>query len=225
MRLMYLLGLAALLTGCGGGDGDQPQGTKTGVEIFRGHAAFGHEVRTFQPCGKDDILWAVDESGTLWDVHRELAPPTVPVARLFAVVEGQRGPAPADGFGADYPGALQVTRVLYLGLEGPDCDFGWSRFQYQAVGNEPFWSMEVTAGGLVLKRPGEADLAWSAVTRKADGDQLRFVATGDGGLPPVELVIEPGPGRDTMSGSYFGLSARMKLGVKAFRGRALVGAP
>jgi uncharacterized membrane protein len=69
----------------------------------------------------------------------------------------------------------------------------------------------------------EADLAWSAVIRGEDGDRLSFVDAGSGGLPPVELVIEPGPGRDTMSGSYFGLSARMKLGEETFRRRVLVG--
>ena len=222
MRCLCLITSIILLVGCGGGDHADEAGPTT--VIFRGLAVFGHEVRTFQLCGADSVLWAVDESGVLWDVHKELAPPSGPGAALFAVVDGRRGPAPVDGFGADFPGALVVTRVHYLGLEGPDCGFNWDDFQYRGVGNEPFWAVNVTADGMRLTRPGVDDLFWPAVTRIENGDELRFVGAGGDEHPIAELVVTPVPGRDTMSGSYFGWSATLEFDGEILRGRALVGA-
>lgn len=218
MRMFCLLLILVIAAGCGGGGGQE--GAAPPTEVFRGHATFGHEVRTFRPCEGDEDLWAVDATGTLWTVHKEFA---AAGTGLFAVVEGRRGPAPAEGFGAEYPGALEVTAVLYLGREGPDCGFAWDRFRFQAMGNEPFWAMVVTDAGLVLKRPGDPDLAWPAVAAERDGDRRRFVGAAQGDIPAVELVIEPGAGHDSMSGSYFGLTATLTFGDTVLEGQALVG--
>ncbi|UCC84026.1 MAG: hypothetical protein JSW46_03595 [Gemmatimonadota bacterium] len=190
-------------------------------QIFRGLAIHAHEVRSFQPCGSDETLWAIDPQGVLWEIHDELVPRSEPYEEVFAVVTGQTGPPPAEGFGADYPGRLDIDEVLYVAWEGFGCDTGLSGFDYRAYGNEPFWNVEVSFGGLRLNRLGGETRTWVDVPEHTIENGVRF--EGDG--PPFELTLVRGPCRDSMSGAYFGMSARLVLGAEELRGCALPGSP
>ncbi len=205
------------------GSDRRPPRVPAEVQVFRGHAVHGHEVRAFRPCGSEQTLWAVDRSGLLWSLHGELLAHAGSYGELFAVVKGTRGAAPEDGIGSDYPGTLRVDGVLYAGLEGPDCRTDWDRFRYRAAGNEPFWSAVVSAGGLRVTRLGEEDLAWPEFREERVAAGLR-VAAGEGtGGRPVSLEITAAPCRDTMSGAYFAYAARLRLGSRQFAGCALAG--
>ncbi len=190
--------------------------------VIRGHYVFGHEVRSFRPCGKDKALWVVDGTDLLKNLHTELAPKTPPYAEIFVVAAGRVGPSPADGFGADYPGALSIEKVIYAAFEGFGCDFDWSNFTYRAQGNEPFWMVDVLPGEMRLARPGHDDQAWTNVKKDQTGNAVIFHAIGED-RSTIQLVIEPGPSRDTMSGAYYGLSARLILDGETFTGSALQG--
>ena len=75
-KLLSLL-LVGLALACGDQDGgDEAPAVPTDSEqtFLKGHAVFGHEVRTITPCGDAEPLWAIDSTQLLWDVHRELAP-------------------------------------------------------------------------------------------------------------------------------------------------------
>ena len=233
MGLVLLLGLASCTSGdgeddrsrdmpvdeVGQADAAEPAGD---LEIVRGHYVFGHEVRTLRPCGEDGALWVVDRTNLLKDLHDELTPGTAPYAEVFVVAAGRIGPPPAEGFGAEYPGSLTVEDVIYVAAEGFACDFDWSRFIYRAQGNEPFWTLEVLPTEMRLIRPGRPDLTWTDVNERRTENGVIFRAT-DGGLSPVELVIEAGSSRVTMSGAYYGLSARLGLDDQTLTGHALRG--
>lgn len=190
--------------------------------VYRGHASYGHEVRSFRPCGEEDALWARDPSGYLWDLHAELAPGLEPYEEIFALVRGVEGPPPAEGFGADYPGEILVGEVLYAACEGLGCDFDWPRFRYRAQGNEPFWWAEVTPGGLRVGLLGEEDRSWPELREVSEEGRLSFIAEGGPGST-AELRLLPEPCRDSMSGAYFGSSAVLSLGDRELRGCALPG--
>ncbi|KPK79205.1 MAG: hypothetical protein AMS25_13520 [Gemmatimonas sp. SM23_52] len=190
-------------------------------EIFRGFAVHGHEVRSFRPCGSEDALWAIDPKGKLWEMHDELVPHREPYEEVFAVVAGRMGAPPTEGFGADYPGRLEIDEVLYVAWEGFGCDTDWSGFDYRAYGNEPFWNVEVSAGVLRLNRLGSESRTWTDVQKHTIENGVRF--EGDG--PPIELTLVREPCRDSMSGAYFGMSARLVLGAEELRGCALPGSP
>jgi putative lipoprotein len=189
--------------------------------IFRGIAVHGDEVRSFRPCGSDEALWAIDRQGVLWEVHNELVPHREPYEEVFAVVAGRMGPPPTEGFGADYPGRLDIEEVLYVAWEGFGCDTDWSGFGYRAYGNEPFWNIELSAGGLRLNRLGSESRTWTDVRERTVENGVRF--EGDG--PPIELTLVREPCRDSMSGAYFGMTARLMLGAEVLRGCALPGSP
>jgi len=233
--LVTLIGLIACTSGDGGAGKNrdvssdhigQTDGTETTpkIQIIRGHYVFGHEVRTFRPCGRDGELWVIDRSNLLKELHEELAPGTVPYAEIFVVATGRIGPPVEEGFGAELSGAVTVEDVIYATFEGLDCGFDWSRFLYRAQGNEPFWMLEVFEAGMRLTRPGYPDLVWADFKESRSEGKLTFHAAGGGDHPAVELVIEVGPSRDTMSGAYYALSASLVLGDQTLKGNALRGA-
>jgi len=208
------------------GDAHIPSSDTAGVSqtarVWRGYAVHGHEVRSFRPCGWDDALWAIDVNGLLWEQCRRLASTEMTYREVFAVIEARRIPPPADGFGMDYPGALEVGAVLYAGLEGPGCDEDWDAFQYRAYGNEPFWSAEVSADRMSLSRLGHEDRHWHDITRQLTPAIVRYIGTDTaGGLAELTIIREPC--RDSMSGAYYGFSAVLRMGQDVLYGCALSG--
>ena len=191
-------------------------------QIFRGYAVFGHEVRAIRLCGSDDALWAVDRAGSLWDLHKELAILKEPYQGVFVVVRGKAGPAPDEGFGMDYTGGLTVDEVLYAVGEGYDCEDDWDEFYYRAYGNEPFWSAEISARGIIVTIIGEPDQTWTEVREQHSQTEIRFTGVHDSDKP-IHLTIVREPCRDSMSGAYFGMSARLTLETEEFEGCALFG--
>lgn len=236
IRRITCITFATLLTlSCSSDQADRSEGAGTppahseatsdvtpAVQVLRGYAVHGHEVRSFRPCGSEDILWAVDPTGLLWNLHQELVPNREPYEEVFAVVEAREVPAPSSGFGADYPAAISIERVVYVGREGPKCDKDWSAFHYRVHGNEPFWSVEVSDSRIRLSRLGGADRLWEEITLDRAADGLRYTGN-DAAAGPVELIVTRVPCRDSMSGSYYAFTAELHVGGEELKGCALLG--
>jgi putative lipoprotein len=190
--------------------------------VYRGYAVFGHEVREFRPCGQDDVLWAINPGGLIWDLCKDLTSDLEPYQKVFAVIEGRRVPAPDEGFGADYPGAVLIESVLYAGVEGPGCNYGWDEFRFRASGNEPFWNTKISKRGIVLSRLGSEKRSWRNITAERTSGGVRFIAN-DPGTDPVTLTITKKPCRDSMSGSYYAYSAELQADGEELHGCALRG--
>ncbi len=192
--------------------------------IYRGHAVHGHEVRSFRPCGSNDELWVLDSNDLLWPVYQDLELPAAPYPEVFVVIKGRRVPAPDDGFGADYSGAIEIEDVLYAGVEGPGCDTNWRAFQFRAHGNEPFWMIAVMDGRMRMSQPGSEDRLWHDVIVSRADDRIRFTCS-DTTSSPAELTIARAPCHDSMSGAYFAYSAVFLVGNEEYRGCALQAQP
>lgn len=224
--IRYVLALAAtpLLLSCSRSDRAQvaehsePQGPLT----VRGFARYAHEVRAFTPCDSAAALWVVDSTQALWTPWRELAVDAGEPAELFAVVEGRVAAAPAEGFGMDYAGSLIVDRVLYVAREGYGCAAPWGRFAFRAFGNEPFWSLTIAADSITLIRPGESERTWHGGQRVPALGEFTITA-GNPAASGVAVRVTAEPCRDTMTGSYFGHSATVRLGGDSIVGCALAG--
>jgi heat shock protein HslJ len=89
----------------------------------------------------------------------------------------------------------------------------------RASGNEPFWSVEVTAGKLTLRRPGEIDTVLSVVGRTdaADGSTVIRAASASPALDLV-LTLRPGACADTMADQTFPFAADLVLGETMLSG-------
>jgi uncharacterized membrane protein len=186
------------------------------AQIFEGLATFGHEVRSFRPCGAEKSFWAIDSTGVLWELHGELAPGAEPYEEVFARVRGHLGPPPTEGFGASYEGTLVVKEVLYAAGEGFGCDTDWSRFSYRASGNEPFWTLHITPQELSLNQLGLEERIWPLTSEKHARDAAHFSGQApDGSI--IEVVFSQDPCRDSMSGAYYSLSVAIQIeGGKLF---------
>jgi len=192
------------------------------AQIFKGYAVYGHEMRSFRLCGTGEALWAIDKQGILWQLHKELVPHQQSYAKLFAMVKGRRGPAPSEGFGADYVGSLLIEEVLYVAAEGFDCNYNWQQFSLRAVGNEPFWSATVVADDIKVTQLGRPVADYTIVT-KQQAKQGTYYQAYDMESRSMELTVITKPCRDTMSGAYYGLTARLKLNSEELTGCAIPG--
>lgn len=85
---------------------------------------FGHEVRSFQPCGSSMVYWAKpispEISAALRKHHRELA--ASPYGQIYVVVSGRPSDEGTAGFAQSYDGYFEVSEVLQAaGQIPPDC--------------------------------------------------------------------------------------------------------
>jgi uncharacterized membrane protein len=215
--------LTVLVSGSSGCGGDSAQQAEDPASrgLIRGVYTFGHEVRELRPCAGEEEIWVVDKTGILAEQHARLNENNRAYYQIFILALGSTGPAPAAGFGRDYPGQATIDELIYAAAEGFGCDFDPSRLVYRAQGNEPFWLVEVLPDRMRLERPGFAEMSWPEVTADESGEELRLRGSGDQG--PAVLTITPGPAYDSMSGAYFHRSARFELEGTVYRGQALRG--
>jgi len=210
---------------CGGGsDLDNTHVADLAVEqvLLKGHAVFGHEVRSIRPCGDDEAVWAIDSTQLLRDLHAELAPGLEPYEEMFVLVRGIVGEAPLEGFGAEYPGSFVVSQVLYAAGEGFGCDLDLNRFSYRLLGNEPFWTLNVVDAMAELSRMGMQGQIWSDLRSETTGTGVTYLSNGsESGTLEISILEEPC--RDSMSGAYHGHSAVVSVAGEELSGCAIEG--
>lgn len=83
--------------------------------VHRGFYVFGHEVRTFQPCGSDTVYWVKAEpdiSKRLREEHQKLS--SKPYQPVYVEVKGYFADKAAAGFAADYEGQMVIESVLLV---------------------------------------------------------------------------------------------------------------
>ena len=83
-----------------------------GAQRYQGYYVFGHEVRTFQPCGSEQVYWVRAEetiSKKLRTAHEKLT--TKPYEPIFIEVQGHFIGRAAEGFAAEYDGQIVIKTV------------------------------------------------------------------------------------------------------------------
>ena len=89
---------------------------------------------------------------------------------------------------------------------------------FQALGTEPFWSVEVLPGQLRYSSPEQLDGITIAATSTSFGGGSRYTGTMDGAK--VTLTIAPGKCSDGMSDQVYAYTAALTIGEQAMRGCA-----
>ncbi|MFC1639536.1 hypothetical protein ACFL3B_02080 [Gemmatimonadota bacterium] len=220
--LLWVFGPIACGSGSGAGE-PQSSGPAPDQVVLKGHAVYGHEVRTIRPCGEAEPVWAIDSTGLLWDLHRELAPGMEPYEEVFVVALGSFGDASSDGFGADYPGSFIIKQVIYAAGEGFGCDLDLSDFSYRLSGNEPFWGLTLTETTAELSRMDAPVRVWHGIrSERFEAGVIISAERNDAGILEVHLSEEPC--RDSMSGAFYAYTATVLVAGEELRGCALRGA-
>lgn len=109
--------------------------------------------------------------------------------------------------------------------------------EWTALGNEPFWSVEVATNAITFRRPQVAPVVVPAIApspvrpKDADpGDSSAIVARvwrsrRSAGEPLLELVVRTGPCSDGMSDRTYPASAELRWRDSTWRGCAMRGRP
>jgi putative lipoprotein len=88
---------------------------QTSYRQHRGFYVFGHEVRTFQPCGSRDVYWvrASNEiSRRLRDEHQRMT--TKPYEEVYVEVTGRLTEKAKEGFAVQYDGQIIIDDVSLI---------------------------------------------------------------------------------------------------------------
>jgi uncharacterized membrane protein len=86
-----------------------------------------------------------------------------------------------------------------------------------ARGTEPFWSLEIRAGGLQLQRPDHPDVNVPNPGAQAHGDAIVWGAAGD----PLRATLRQVACSDGMSDRQYPMSAEVQVGGETLKGCAL----
>lgn len=220
--LLGMAGATLLLSACGGAPDTQGQATHAAEEAsvptvapdasagdlrrVRGEVVAGKDGYDLTPCGSDGQRIVT------------FAPEAQALVERFAGPNGQ----PAfflDGWAGERNGALVVESVERAHVEGPRCDAALEDTIFTARGNEPFWSLSLTAAGWELQRPGEAATGAASLPAKS-GDGYAWEST----TPAARVEIVPGLCADSMADAVSGWQAKLSLDGRTFTGCAHRGA-
>ena len=209
----------------------------TAVVDIAGHLTLGHEVREFAPCAPRaqraqdgeaaERFWVADATGG--ELKRAVSGFNLPAYQpLFVTLTGSVTAAPDAGFAEPFSKQIMVWRLKRAEREGFGCDLELGGASFRACGVEPFWSVEVFVDSLELQVPGEAAVRYRRSPDVGGGstDQMtrRFLAVDDTGAR-IELSLEPGRCRDSMSGSLHEWRAELKTSGAVWSGCALSALP
>ena len=91
---------------------------------YQGYYVFGHEVRTFQPCGSKNVYWVrADDtiSKRLRAEHEKLT--AKPYEPIYVEVKGHLTGKAVEGFAANYDGQIVVKSIdMIRAKQQNDCD-------------------------------------------------------------------------------------------------------
>ncbi len=113
-----------------------------GKDSYVGHYTYGHEVNTFQPCGKKEIFWVTGSRSLLEVMERKYSNLTSrPYEEVFLEIEGIFLVPASDGFAADYDGQVHISKVISIKKRSSeDCNVKMGKKINGNNGNDKFLS-------------------------------------------------------------------------------------
>lgn len=193
------------------------------IKTFRGLFVYGHEVRSFTPCGLEQELWVIDRTdGKIIAAYKRLT--REPHQPVFMDIQGIETEKPTDGFGADYDGAIIIKELVHASSvqESFGCREKYSEFLFKAQGNEPGWVVFVTRDEIRFtsinhKKP--IVFPYSPPTRSES--QTVYKSSTDKNR--ISITLEKTQCPNTMSDELFGWRAAVDLDETKYDGCAKKG--
>lgn len=150
---------------------------------------------------------------------RDVSPESMITAVLTDLGFDERDGFYIEAFGRVVDDVIQFERLNRAGREMGCPSPAAAALQWQAQGNEPFWSLRSTAERLVFAQPGR-DLAVPPVPltwRWRDGraDRAQGFINAQTEATKLAVVLSPGICRDTMADAAYGFRAEVDLQTAA----------
>jgi uncharacterized membrane protein len=246
LRRFGLVGIAtASLAACGG---DSPETQESGVDVaslssvaadtVEGLLLVATDGLTLQPCGSAEVTWVAEARGA--DLRKaadglSVGSATPVLARVF----GKEFEPRQDGPGAAYGSGLYVLQWVYLAEDISACSVPPAGsagvtapavagegmpvlpagVTLRALGNEPFWNVDVSATSVRVGRLGFEDLEFTLTGPVVDDGRRSW--TGEGSEHRFELVVTEQECADTMADRTYPFTARLTLDEQELSGCAL----
>ncbi len=236
--------ITAVLGACAGDSPDVrdpvfDEATRAAVtgDTLQGLLRVGEQGLTFQACDSADEAWVVEAEGANLRQAAEglTVGAGVPVMARFI---GAMVDPPGEGPGAAYGHAVFVTQWAFLAEDTGGCRTGDGagseagtgqageggipslpdRVLLRALGNEPFWNVDVERGAVRITRLGFEDLEFPAAEAMPDGSSRTW--SGENAGHWFELAVEQRPCADTMVDRTHEFAALLTLDGQQFRGCA-----
>lgn len=209
-----MAGSFSLLVACTGTTtqpGELPAGTTSPaagspLQRLRGEALVGKDGYGVTPCGSQQQKIARFAPSAQEFIDRFLEP-------------GGRLEFFLDGWVHEENGQLLFESVERAHVEGPRCDREPEDAAFVARGNEPFWSLSLTANDWELQRSGAEPLRAEAKSAKA-GDGYVW----ESAAPAAKVELVPGYCADSMADAASAWQARLTLDGETLSGCAWRGA-
>ena len=81
-------------------------------KTLSGKLTFGHEVRSFKPCGSDKTFWVSDKTGELQNSYDELTVGEKPYSPIYAEIEFIDKGKANEGFPAAYESVYEAVKIF-----------------------------------------------------------------------------------------------------------------
>ena len=80
-----------------------------------GHYIYGHEVSSFQPCGKKEVFWVNGSNEILETLEGKYSYLVIkPYDEVFIEIIGDFEDKATDGFAMDYDGQIYVVKIILM---------------------------------------------------------------------------------------------------------------
>lgn len=236
---------AAFLSACGGDSAEvrgpgAEEATLPGAvaDTLEGLLRVGEDGLTFQACGTGQESWVIESPGA--DLRVAADGLSVDAgAPMFARLVGGVTVSPEAGPGSGYARAIAVRQWVYLaedisgcpvgGLEPADGGEAMSEGEgmpvlppgvtLRALGNEPFWHVDVSPTSIRIGRLGFDDLEFLTIGPVSEDRVRRWSGVADGHR--FQLVVEQEGCSDTMVDRTYPFTARLTLDGQELIGCAL----
>lgn len=190
--------------------------------VFKGMYTFGNEVNTFSDCSNQHTYWVNDSLAPLDKLYQKtLKPLPYPYESAYAELKGYLAGKSALGYASEYENVLVVTDIIKLEAKNfkTDC----YNYEFIALGNEPFWSLDILPYGqqIVLK-----DLSTNKVYQfpyqpaNIGGGVFRFETKNDQ-KDKLVAVIRQESCSDGMSDNKYLYSAEVVINNRTLKGCAI----
>jgi putative lipoprotein len=85
------------------------------AEPMRGQLVFGHEARTIQLCGDEQVFWAHATGSVLENLQQQYrALARYPYEKVYVELDGQLLDQPVGSFAMDYVGTIEVHKLISI---------------------------------------------------------------------------------------------------------------
>ncbi|HEY0898502.1 MAG TPA: hypothetical protein VGD90_04170 [Sphingobacteriaceae bacterium] len=190
---------------------------------FKGLYTYGEETSTFYDCNTRTVYWLTDSTGRLVNLYQtsNRAVP-YPHESVYVELEGYLKGKSSLGYASEYDNEIIVKEVIKL--KPKDYQTECYPYEFVALGNEPFWSVEIIPHEkrIVFKDIGSQkafEFPYSASVLHQGSTRYNAVSVNKKNR--IEIGIRQQVCSDGMSDKRYNYAATVILNGKTYKGCAI----